>query len=155
MERESYSGFPFKIRHAAQRAAATRTASATLPTKRSVRVERGRWGEEDGNRVDVWSADGEVSTVTARVDVRRLDSKFGAALLAFVRAIGAVLIRQDGLVVQPTINAYSGALRSSTAMRAVFGNSSRGNGAKCGEGSASARRADVPEIVEQSRASDE
>ena len=84
---------------------------------KSPRAELERWGEEDGNRIDVWSADGEVSTVTARVDVRRLDSKFGAALLAFVRAIGAVLVRQDGLVVQPTINAYSGALRSSTAWR--------------------------------------
>src|SRR5688572_3634650 len=47
------------------------------------------WGREDGNRVDVWSDGGRVRSVTARVDVRRLDSRFGAALLAFVRAAGA------------------------------------------------------------------
>jgi hypothetical protein len=58
-----------------------------------------------------------VSSVTARVDVRRLDSKFGAALLLFVRAADALLVRRDGAVVESTINAYAGALRSSAAWR--------------------------------------
>jgi hypothetical protein len=53
----------------------------------------------------------------ARVDVRRLDSKFGAALLDFVRKAGAVLVRSDGLVVEPIIAAYAAALRSSVAWR--------------------------------------
>jgi hypothetical protein len=53
----------------------------------------------------------------ARVDVRRLDSKFGAALLQFVRTADAVLVRSDGLVVEPTIAAYAGALRNSAAWK--------------------------------------
>jgi hypothetical protein len=73
------------------------------------------WGREDGNRVDVRSAGGAVRSVQASVDVRRLDSKFGAALIAFVRAIGAVLIRRDGVVVEPNIGAYAAALRTSAA----------------------------------------
>ena len=75
------------------------------------------WGLEDGNRVDVWSEGGRVRRVRVRVDVRRLDSKFGASLLTFVRGAGAVLIRSDGLIVEPTIGAYSGALRSSAAWK--------------------------------------
>jgi hypothetical protein len=75
------------------------------------------WGPEDGNRIDVRSEDGRVSAIMARVDVRRLDSKFGAALLRFVRAAGAVLVRSDGLVVEPTIAAYAAALRNSDAWK--------------------------------------
>ena len=48
---------------------------------RSSSPELETWGREDGNRVDVWSEGGHVRSVMARVDVRRLDSKFGAALL--------------------------------------------------------------------------
>ena len=75
------------------------------------------WGSEDGNRIDVWSDDSRVSAIMARVDVRRLDSKFGAALLQFVRTADAVLVRSDGLVVEPTIAAYAGALRNSAAWK--------------------------------------
>jgi hypothetical protein len=73
------------------------------------------WGTEDGNRVDVWSVDGRVTTITARVDVRRLDSKFGAMLLHFARIANAVLVRRDGLIVEPLVGAFAAALRSSEA----------------------------------------
>ncbi|HEY0997787.1 MAG TPA: hypothetical protein VGD77_17490 [Gemmatimonadaceae bacterium] len=76
-----------------------------------------RWGRDEGNRVDVWSRDGRVQRIAVRVDVRRLDARFGAALLGFVRATGAVLVRGDGAVVPPTIDAYAAALRGSKAWR--------------------------------------
>ena len=110
--------------------AATRWwATDTLPTDYQSRLsavaslgpsssaEAQTWGSEDGNRVDVSSEGGRVTTIMARVDVRRLDSKFGAALLQFVRTAGAVLVRSDGLVVEPTIAAYAGALRNSAAWK--------------------------------------
>ena len=75
------------------------------------------WGSRDGNRVNVWSEDGRVSAVMVRVDVRRLDSKVGAALLHFVRTAQAVLVRHDGLVVEPQIATYTAALRSSDAWK--------------------------------------
>jgi len=75
------------------------------------------WGTEDGNRIDVWSVDGRATMVTARVDVRRLDSKFGAMLLQFTRTANAVLVRSDGLVVEPLVGAYAAALRGSLAWR--------------------------------------
>jgi hypothetical protein len=88
-------------------AASARSTSPNLET----------WGEDGGNRVDVRSADGRVCRVMARVDVRRLDSKFGAALIVFARAADALLVRGDGLIVEPVINAYAGALRNSEAWR--------------------------------------
>ena len=77
------------------------------------------WGPEEGNRVDVWSVDGRATAVTARVDVRRLDSKFGAMLLQFARVADAVFVRADGLVVEPLVGAFGAALRSSPAWRYV------------------------------------
>ncbi|MFL5617164.1 MAG: hypothetical protein ACJ79A_02075 [Gemmatimonadaceae bacterium] len=75
------------------------------------------WGSEDGNRIDVWSVNGRATKVTARVDVRRLDAKFGAMLLQFARTADAVLVRGDGLVVEPLVGAFGAALRSSAAWR--------------------------------------
>ena len=75
------------------------------------------WGQEDGNRVDVWSENGKPTRMTARVDVRRLDTRFSAMLLQFTRVAGAVLVRRDGLVVEPLVGAFGAALRSSEAWR--------------------------------------
>jgi hypothetical protein len=73
------------------------------------------WGPPDGNGVDVHRRGGRVSRIVARVDVRKLDPKFSAALLAFVRSSQAVLVRTDGRVAEPTVGAFSGALRSDPA----------------------------------------
>ena len=94
-----------------------RQLSAIASIGTSSTAEAQTWGSEDGNRIDVLSDDGRVSAIMARVDVRRLDSKFGAALLQFVRTAGAVLVRSDGLVVEPTIAAYAAALRNSDAWK--------------------------------------
>ena len=75
------------------------------------------WGEEDGNRVDVWFESGKPARMSARVDVRRLDARFGAMLLQFARVANAVLVRRDGLVVEPDVGAFGAALRSSEAWR--------------------------------------
>ena len=91
-----------------------RLGAITSPGASSI-AELQTWGVEDGNRIDVWSEAGRVRAVIARVDVRRLDSKFGAALLQFVRTADAVLVRSDGLIVEPQIGAYAAALRSSVA----------------------------------------
>jgi hypothetical protein len=91
------------------------SAIASIAPSSSAELET--WGSQDGNRIDVRSRDGRASAVVVRVDVRRLDSKFGAALLQFVRAADAVLVRSDGLVVQPQISAYAAALRGSEAWR--------------------------------------
>ena len=73
------------------------------------------WGTPDGNGVDVHRRGGRVSRIVARVDVRKLDPKFSAALLAFVRSSQAVLVRSDGRVAEPTVGAFSGALRGDPA----------------------------------------
>lgn len=75
------------------------------------------WGEPDGNRVDVRLDDGRVTQVTARVDVRRLDARFGAMLLQFARIADAVLIRRDGLVIEPMAGAFGAALKTSDSWK--------------------------------------
>ena len=102
-------------------AAYSQQLAALAPPGSSWAAELETWGEEDGNRVDVWSENGKATRVTARVDVRRLDSRFGAALLQFARVAGAVLIRRDGLVVEPVVGAFGAALRSSEAWRYATG----------------------------------
>jgi hypothetical protein len=89
--------------------------AAIAPASSSSATELQTWGAQDGNRIDVWSEKGKPIRMTARVDVRRLDAKFGAMLLQFARIADAVLIRRDGLVVEPTVGAFGAALRSSQA----------------------------------------
>ena len=83
------------------------------PALTSATVER--WGTTDGNGVDVHLADGRVTRVLAHVDVRKLDPKFGAALLGLARSMQSVLVRADGWVTEPTVGGYSSALRGDPA----------------------------------------
>jgi len=85
------------------------------PAGSSWAAELQTWGEEDGNRVDVWFENGKAVRMIARVDVRRLDAKFGAMLLQFARSADAVLLRRDGLIVEPLVGAFGAALRTSAA----------------------------------------
>jgi hypothetical protein len=75
------------------------------------------WGDADGNRIDVWLENGKPARMTARVDVRRLDATFGAKLLQFARTADALLVRRDGLVIEPTAGAFGAALRTSEAWK--------------------------------------
>jgi hypothetical protein len=93
--------------------------TAIAPAGKSSTPELQTWGQEDGNRIDVWFENGRATSMTARVDVRRLDAKFGAMLLQFARVANAVLVRSDGLVVEPLVGAFGAALRSSPAWQYV------------------------------------
>ena len=92
-----------------------RQLGAIAPAGSSGTAELQTWGHEDGNRVEVWYENGKATRMIARVDVRRLDAKFGAMLLQFARSADAVLVRRDGLVVEPLIGAFGAALRTATA----------------------------------------
>jgi hypothetical protein len=91
--------------------------AAVAPPGSSSTAELQTWGEAEGNRVDLWLENGKATRMTARVDVRRLDARFGAMLLQFAKVADAVLVRRDGLVVQPLVGAFGAALRSSEAWR--------------------------------------
>jgi hypothetical protein len=99
--------------------------AAIAPTGSSGTAERQTWGPEDGNRVDVWFEIGRAVRMTARVDVRRLEAKFGAMLLQFARVADAVFIRGDGLVVEPLVGAFGAALRTSPAWQYATGPAAR------------------------------
>ena len=75
------------------------------------------WGQPNGSRMEVRSSARGVATIRARVDVRRLDARFAAALLVLVRQLGATMVRRDGVVIEPTIGAFGAALRGTAAWR--------------------------------------
>ena len=89
--------------------------AAVAPLASSSASEVQTWGQADSNRVDVWSENGKPTRMTARVDVRRLDARFGAMLLQFAKLANAVFVRGDGLVVEPLVGAFGAALRTSEA----------------------------------------
>ena len=91
--------------------------AAVAPPASSSGADVQSWGPEEGNRIDVSFVDGRATKVSARVDVRKLDAKFGAMLLQFARTADAVLVRSDGLVVEPLVGAFAAALRGSAAWR--------------------------------------
>jgi len=93
--------------------------TSIAPAGSSWTPELQTWGQADGNRIDVWVEHGRATKMTARVDCRRLDAKFGAMLLQFARVADAVLVRADGLVVEPQVGAFSAALRTSRAWQFV------------------------------------
>ena len=96
-----------------------RQLAAVAPVGSSSTSEHQTWGEEEGNRVEVWFENGRATRMIARVDCRRLDARFGAMLLQFARVANAVLVRQDGLVVEPIVGAFGAALRTSPAWKYV------------------------------------
>ena len=85
------------------------------PTRTTPTVES--WGAADGNGVDVHLSEGRIARVIAHVDVRKLDPKFGAALLGLARSMQSVLVRADGWVAEPTVGGYSAALRGDPAWK--------------------------------------
>jgi len=97
----------------------SRQLAAIAPGGSPPTSERHTWGDAEGNHVDVWFSNGQATRMTAHVDVRRLDAKFGATLLQFARVADAVFVRADGLVVEPLVGAFGAALRSSPAWQYV------------------------------------
>lgn len=91
--------------------------AAAGPAMHTAGADRESWGTVEGNRIDVQSVGGRVQRVKALVDVRRLDAKFSAALLTFVRVADAALVRRDGPIIEPSITAFAAALRGSSAWK--------------------------------------
>lgn len=98
-----------------------RQLEAIIPSGSSWTTDLQTWGTEDGNRIDLWLDQGRPARMVARVDVRHLDAAFGAKLLQFARMADAVLVRRDGLVIEPSVGAFGAALRSSDAWQYAVG----------------------------------
>jgi hypothetical protein len=94
---------------------------ALLPRTTSWAPELQMWGEEDGNRIDVWPAtQAEPPQLWLRIDMRTFDPDWGSQVLSTMRALGRELFpvwRGDSPVRDPDELVL--ALRGSPAFRFV------------------------------------
>lgn len=93
------------------------TAMAGTVTNSAAEPGLERWGSTDGDAIEVRSAEGGVVRIVARVDAKRPSARFAAALITFVQATGATLVRADGTVLRATAGDFGAALRASPSWR--------------------------------------
>jgi hypothetical protein len=77
------------------------------------------WGEEEGSRIDIWRERGHIHQVLIRVDLRAPDLGFISGVLEFATANECVLVRSDGWITEPGLDAFVKALAGSPAFRFV------------------------------------
>ena len=77
------------------------------------------WGEESGNRIEVFIEDGKTSSVCARLDARSVDLELVRRLADFAAKNDCVFYTEDEEVLEPDLTAILDALASSNAARFV------------------------------------
>lgn len=78
-----------------------------------------RWGDEQGNRIDVVTEGDTLEDVFVRVDVRNISQVFLIGLLEIARRADCVLLLHDGRVIRPSFTKVLTAIRKSDAFRFV------------------------------------
>ena len=94
-------------------------AAAIVPPAASWAADLTTFGHENGDRIDVWRAGGRVESILVRVDMHGRPGRFVADVVDLARALDAVLLRVDGLVVRPELASLTQALLTSPAARFV------------------------------------
>lgn len=77
------------------------------------------WGEEDGNRIDIYREGGQIAEVFARLDARANDPVFLSGLVSLANHWGCVLIPEGLQVLPPLESELKIALENSRARRFV------------------------------------
>lgn len=77
------------------------------------------WGSEDGDRIDVVLDNGWPMEALVRIDLRELDAQFVESVLGFARSVGFQLLDADGREIQPALDDFMLAVRTSPAFRFV------------------------------------
>lgn len=73
------------------------------------------WGREEGDRVQVWTENGRVVGIQARVDARKSYSQFTERLAEFARQCDCLLITPEGRVMEPLADVLLEEVRRSDA----------------------------------------
>jgi hypothetical protein len=90
-----------------------------LPSLESWSKDLHRWGQDDGNRVEVTWQSGSVVSIMVRVDMRRYSPVFLIGFLNIARRHGWVLRTVEGIVLRPSLTVLAESIRQSDAFRFV------------------------------------
>lgn len=77
------------------------------------------WGEEDGNRVEIYVEDGRPVEGSIRVDCRHNSESFVIGVITMIRDWGFMLESEQGLGIEPEIDTFARALEGSRAFRFI------------------------------------
>jgi len=77
------------------------------------------WGTEDGDRVDIYYENGKVVDVFLRLDLRQPSKQFIDGLIILAKRIDAMLMTDEGQLLEPTREQLAGSLEGSDAARFV------------------------------------
>ena len=91
-----------------------------LPPRSSWHVDLRSWGEEDGNRIDVYFENGCVVEVLVRVDARVLDQAFLSHLAELANRCSCLLVTSEMEVLPPLTGELAAAVQDSAARKFVI-----------------------------------
>jgi hypothetical protein len=92
--------------------------SSFLPEGVSWCDEARMWGEEDGNRIELFDVSGDTE-ISVRVDARTRNEQVLNGIIKFARFIDAVLLTEEDKVIEPDVNVVIRELEESNASRFV------------------------------------
>lgn len=78
-----------------------------------------RWGEEDGNRIDVLMGFGKVESIFVRIDVRVIAYGFLMGLIDIASKNGWLFLTQDGFLLPASMTRLLSAIQKSDSFRFV------------------------------------
>lgn len=90
-----------------------------LPGGKSWSPNLRMWGEEDGNRMDIFNDVGYMDSIFVRVDVRTHNDQFLEGIIKFADYIDAVIVTEEDRVIEPRLNALVIQILESNAYRFV------------------------------------
>jgi hypothetical protein len=93
--------------------------SKILPSTTSWHPQISRWGDEEGNRIDVVRQENSVTDVFVRIDVRDVSIIFVTELLRIARKNSWLIYSADGRLISPSLKKILKAIQDSAAYRFV------------------------------------
>lgn len=93
--------------------------STLLPSTESWSEYIQKWGEEDGNRIDLVYQNEHVADLFVRVDVRNISYVFLSGLIKLVQRNGWLMVTERGDLIQPSVANLLSSIRRSDAFRYV------------------------------------
>ena len=101
---------PLEFRH---------TLDQLMPRIANWSPEVERWGSEDGDRIDVFSANGRVESIYVRLDMRAPNQRFIEAIASLAERMACDFVAHPGMLYEGSLGGLAVALRNSPALRFV------------------------------------